>query len=101
MRSSLLPSKPVSVTTALMTAAVSIAASSPRIQPLPVDQWPEWAKDIARSRQSADIGLGDTVVHLIGDERSERFKTWFVAKLGRSCGCTRRQDWLNRRFPYL
>jgi hypothetical protein len=41
------------------------------------------------------------VVHVIGDTRSERFKEWFQEKFGQSCGCTERQAWLNRKFPYL
>lgn len=39
-------------------------------------------------------------MHLIGETRSERFKTWFARKFGKSCGCSDRQNWLNRRFPY-
>ena len=75
--------------------------SKSRIEPLARSEWPLWACAIAKFRQPGDIGLGDTVVHLIGDARSERFKTWFHRKFGKSCGCTERQRWLNRRFPYL
>src|SRR5215469_4830092 len=69
-------------------------------QSLPVEQWPFWAKKIAGFRREGDAGLGDTVTHLIGDERSARFKTWFAGTFGRSCGCTERREWLNARFPY-
>jgi hypothetical protein len=67
---------------------------------IPYAQWPLWARAVARFRHEGDIGLGDTVVHMIGDERSERFKKWFQRKFGKSCGCSDRQAWLNRRFPY-
>lgn len=88
-----------SVAKALVVSAAGVAiASQPRIYPF--ERWPEWAKDIAAARQPGDAGLGDTVVHLIGDTRSENFKKWFQEKFGRSCGCTERQAWLNRLFPY-
>lgn len=63
-------------------------------------QWPLWARAIAKYRRPTDLGLGDTIVHLIGDARSARFKKWFENKFGQSCGCTARQHWLNTRFPY-
>jgi hypothetical protein len=78
-----------------------IAQSKPRIQPVAKSDWPLWARAIAKFRREADTGLGDTIVHLIGDTRSERFQKWFQRKFGKSCGCTERQRWLNLRFPYL
>jgi hypothetical protein len=59
-----------------------------------------WVRAIARFRRDGDTGIGDTIVHLLGDTRSEKFKKWFARKFGRSCGCVERQRWLNRRFPY-
>jgi len=64
-----------------------------------------WAKEMAESwkngiHRESDSGLGDTAVHLIGDANSAKFKHWFEEKFGRSCGCTDRQKWLNRKFPY-
>jgi hypothetical protein len=67
---------------------------------IPYAQRPLWARAVAIYRHEGDTGLGDTVKHLIGDERSERFKRWFERKFGKSCGCSDRQAWLNRRFPY-
>lgn len=69
--------------------------------PIPFDQWPLWARVMAYSKRPEDTGLGDTVAHWIGDTRSEAFKSWFEKKFGTSCGCTERQRWINRRFPYL
>ena len=71
-----------------------------RIETLAKMDWPIWTAAVAILRQPGDIGLGDTVVHIIGDARSERFKAWFQEKFGKSCGCTKRQRWLNARFPY-
>jgi hypothetical protein len=69
--------------------------------PLKPNQWPQWAKAIATIRQPGDIGLGDTLVHQIGDATSEAFKTRFEELVGSSCGCADRQRWLNAKFPYL
>ncbi len=45
----------------------------------------------APSRRLADRGLGDTVA---------RFLNWIGIKKRPGCGCERRQEWLNRLFPY-
>jgi hypothetical protein len=83
-----------------ITAAVAISAIKPTLSIRPMTQWPAWAKAIAEQRQPGDAGLGDTLVHLIGDSRSEKFQAWFQEKFGQSCGCSDRQAWLNRQFPY-
>ena len=80
---------------------VSIAPTKRHIEPLARSDWPAWTILVELARQEGDKGLGDTVVHLIGDTRSERFKAWFQEKFGKSCGCTERQAWLNARYPYL
>lgn len=81
--------------------AVSVQPAKPRIEPIPRDQWPMWADWVALAQQAGDKGLGDTVIHIIGETNSERFKTWFQEKFGKSCGCKERQRWLNRRYPYV
>ncbi len=100
MHTVFLPYKARQTGIAFATSFIAVAASVVRVRPLPMDQWPQWAKDLAQHRRPEDIGLGDTLVHLIGDARSETFKRWFKEKLGKSCGCTERQRWLNQRFPY-
>ncbi len=62
--------------------------------------WPVWLRALAKIRRLEDTGLGDTLVHLIGDARSEKFKKWFMRKFGKTCGCTERQRWLNQKYPY-
>ena len=82
-------------------SAITIESSKARVDPVPRDQWPFWARVVEIwFRRPHDIGLGDSVVHWIGDARSDRFKKWFHRKFGKRCGCTERQRWLNRRFPY-
>jgi len=100
MHSTFLPSKARQTGIALATSFIAVAAPIIRIRPLPMDAWPQWAKDLAEARQLEDKGVGDTVIHVIGEVRSEKFKSWFREKLGTNCGCTERQRWLNQKFPY-
>ena len=62
--------------------------------------WPVWLRALAKFRRAKDTGLGDTLVHLIGHARSEKFKKWFAGKFGKTCGCSERQRWLNQKYPY-
>jgi hypothetical protein len=100
-----LPISPVrrlgALAAAITTATISTVLPAQAVPPLLEARWPDWAKDLAKSRQAGDVGLGDTTVHVVGDEASERFQTWFNEKIGTSCGCKKRQAWLNRRFPFL
>jgi hypothetical protein len=91
---------PRAISSAHIGGKIVVQAPVSRVSPLPREQWPLWARAIAKFRRDSDVGLGDTVVHLIGDTRSERFKKWFARKFGRSCGCTDRQRWMNQRYPY-
>jgi hypothetical protein len=100
MHSAFLPAKTRHVGMALATSFVAVAAPLIRVRPLPTEEWPQWAKRLAQNRLPTDIGIGDTVVHIIGDAKSEAFKHWFRKNLGVSCGCTERQRWLNQRYPY-
>jgi hypothetical protein len=77
-----------------------IEPGKPRVAHLELSEWPIWARVISKFRRQGNVGVGDTVVHLIGDERSKRFQTWFKRKVGRTCGCAERQQWLNLRYPY-
>lgn len=50
-------------------------------------------------RAPTDKGLGDTVERILAKAGGRKIKQ-LIASLGGSCGCTNRQQWLNRRFPY-
>jgi hypothetical protein len=100
MHTAFLPSKARQTGIALVTSFIAVAAPLVRIRPLPMDAWPRWAKDLTQDRQPEDTGLGDTIVHVIGGARSEKFKSWFNETFGINCGCIERQRWLNQRFPY-
>jgi hypothetical protein len=99
MRSIFLPSK-ATAAAGIALAISAVSATVNRVEPIPITEWPAWAKELTGYREPADTGLGDTVVHVIGDTRSEKFKAWFEEKLGKSCGCIERQRWLNARYPY-
>ncbi len=63
------------------------------------DQWPIWAKALAKFSTNEDKGIGDVVARIIGDENSAKFKAWHLATFGRACGCNGRQKRLNMQYP--
>lgn len=68
--------------------------------PLPRSEWPSWTIAIRLAANSADAGIGDTVVRLIGPVTSEKFKTWYRLIFKKECGCERRQAEWNAKYPY-
>jgi len=69
-------------------------------EPVPRSQWPLWAKAIAFLANDDEAGVGDTVKRLIGNYRSEAFKSWHKRTFGFDCGCAKRQKEWNERFNY-
>ncbi len=63
------------------------------------DQWPTWAKALAQFAKPEDKGIGDVVARIIGDERSEKFKAWYLVTFGKPCGCNGRQNLWNTKYP--
>lgn len=68
--------------------------------PIPFEKWPLWAKALSLLRNGEDEGIGDTARRTIGDANSKTFQTWYRNTFGKSCGCARRQQEWNRKFPY-
>ena len=68
------------------------------IPPIPRDQWPAAARFIARLATPEDKGVGSTIERLLGSA-GRLFKA-MVARLGKDCGCSRRRDTLDARYPY-
>ena len=100
MHSIFLPRPPLSSSSSSSFSPPPPAPPIARIRPTPCADWPLWTRALSKFRHPEDTGLGDTIVHLIGDTRSENFKQWFTRKFGKTCGCTNRQRWLNQKFPY-
>ncbi len=69
------------------------------IKPIPREQWPIWAKALAQFSKSEDKGIGDVVARMIGDEKSEKFKAWYLVTFGKPCGCNGRQKQWNTKYP--
>ncbi len=69
------------------------------ILPIPRDQWPMWAKALANRSRPEDKGVGDVAARFIGDERSEKFKAWYLVTFGKPCGCNGRQRQWNLKYP--
>ena len=50
-----------------------------------------------RTAKKTEKGLGDTVENLIPEPVKKAVK----AVAGDDCGCDKRKEWLNRKFPYF
>jgi hypothetical protein len=74
---------------------------SSELKPIPRNQWPLWAKALSKLSKPQDVGIGDTVKRLIGDETSETFKRWYKSVFNADCGCTGRQARWNIEYPLL
>ncbi len=68
-------------------------------KPIAYSDWPIWAKALAKLSTLEDKGIGDVVARTIGDERSAKFKAWYLATFGKPCGCNGRQRDLNIKYP--
>ena len=65
------------------------------------DEWPLALRPIKLLAKPSDTGLGDIIQRVIGDENSEAFQRWFKEVFKNECGCHRRKEYLNRKFPLI
>ncbi len=79
--------------------SVSAVRQQPNAVPITKDQWPMWAQALAQLATPEDKGIGDVVARMIGDERSEKFKSWYLVTFGKKCGCNGRQKLWNTKYP--
>ena len=73
-----------------------------RLQPeAPVQylEWPMWAKSLRQFSVPEDKGIGDVVLRIIGNEKSEAFKAWFQKIFNRPCNCDSRLKQWNALYP--
>jgi hypothetical protein len=69
------------------------------LQPIPYEDWPVWAKALKKLAMPDDVGIGDVVRRTIGEETSEKFKSWYKRVAGKDCGCNGRQAAWNKLYP--
>ncbi len=69
------------------------------VNEIPRDQWPQWAKAIAKRAKPEDKGVGDVVARTIGAETSGAFKAFYEMTFGKPCGCNGRQKLWNIKYP--
>lgn len=75
------------------------ATSQQNVKPMPVTEWPQWAKRLERLKQPEDKGVGDTLTRILAKKGGDWFKRT-MKRLGINCGCVARQEWMNRNYPY-
>jgi len=68
--------------------------------PVASDQWPIWARALKQFSKPEDKGIGDVVLRIIGDEKSEAFKAWHQKIFGRPCNCVGRLKRWNAIYPF-
>ncbi len=68
-------------------------------QPMARDEWPLWAKALAKRETPDDKGIGDVIARTIGPEASGAFKAFYEMTFGRPCGCNGRQKLWNTKYP--
>ena len=66
--------------------------------PVPLPDWPWWARILRWSATDADVGVGDTIHRLLG-EIGESFVQTMKA-LGVPCACDRRRAEFNANYSY-
>ena len=69
-----------------------------KIVAVPMGQWPLWAKAIQKIRSDEDKGVGDTVHRRLG-KMGAAFKI-FMKSIRAPCGCDRRREEWNQKYPY-
>ena len=73
------------------------AAANALAQPPP----PLWVRALAKRRQPGERGVGDTLARILAGVGAARAAKVYERLVGRTCGCADRQEWLNRRWPYV
>jgi len=61
--------------------------------------WPLLIRPMKLLAKPDDKGLGDIVERTIGPVGGDAYKLWYKATFGKTCGCTKRKDNLNERYP--
>jgi hypothetical protein len=81
------------------------ADSTPLAQPPPFtapvsrDQWPLAARVLAKLATAEDAGLGSTLTRLLNTGGAGDLFKWAMGVLPGGCGCEKRAEWLDARFP--
>jgi len=61
--------------------------------------WPLLLRPMKLLAKPTDRGLGDIVERTIGPVGGDAYKLWYRTTFGKTCGCTKRKDNLNERYP--
>lgn len=70
-----------------------------RMAAIPKEDWPKWAKLIARYRKPGHEGVGDTFEYIADKVGGRQIKAW-SKRLRIPCGCGGRKRKFNTQYPY-
>ena len=68
-------------------------------KPIPFDEWPIALKYYSLRRKNGDTGIGDILERSFGKIGGNLFKKFWKSVTGKECGCGKRKEWLNERYP--
>jgi len=86
---------------AIAALHIELARNGPRYAhvPRPKPEWPAVLLPLKLLAEPGDRGAGDIIARKIGPIGGDVFKFWFKMTFGKSCGCGKRQEALNQRWP--
>lgn len=67
----------------------------------PARKWPSLLLPMKLLAKPGDIGLGDIIAREIGSIGGDAFKKWYQKVFGKSCGCEKRQERWNQKYPLI
>ncbi len=63
------------------------------------EPWPAALIPLKALAKRGDRGAGDIIARVIGPIGGFAFKKWYKLLFGKDCGCGKRQEILNQRWP--
>jgi len=68
-------------------------------KPVKPEPWPLVLGPLKLLAKEGDRGAGDIIARVIGPIGGEAFKKWYRQLFGADCGCGKRQEFLNLKWP--
>ena len=83
----------------LATFGLTLEDKPPVALNIKPEKWPAILLPLRLMAKEGDRGAGDIIARVVGPIGGEAFKAWYKVTFGKECGCGRRQEVLNARWP--